>query len=562
MSYVRCSGWPGIIARVVILCCLVLGPPHATGLVADGQGARPLHDEPGNPGPVDMGTGRAPCESGVSSGFACNNIEMLARLPLEEIGHGVGSDLWGWKDGETGHYYALFGRSVGTSFVDITVPDAPVYLGSLPSTSGSGPWRDIKVYGDHAFIVADGIAGHGMQVFDLRRLRGVTAAREWTADTVYTDVGSAHNLAINEQSGFAYIVGAASCEGGLHMVDIRSPLAPVFAGCFSADGYSHDVQCVNYAGPDTDHQGAEICFASNEDSLTIVDVSNKQTPLMLGKVAYPDVGYSHQGWLSEDHALFFMGDEFDELALGMNTRTLVFEVADLDNPAFAMAHAHSTSTIDHSMFVVGDYLYQANYEAGLRVLRIDRGAGVELSEIAYFDTAPDSDSRRFAGAWSVYPFFDNGALLVSDMESGLFVLRATLDGLDEAHSPLNGSISGAWIAQGLNDQGIMLFVTENHAGPVVFFTWFLFLDGQPFWLTGAQSFEYGAEEVQIPTQRLSGLDFVMPGNASAVREDIGTLTVRVKGCNELLVVYEFAGLGSAELDFHRLADVQGRPCTD
>jgi choice-of-anchor B domain-containing protein len=562
MSYIQGLGWPVVIARLAVLCCVASGVPMAASLAADGPGIGPKHDEPHNPGPVDMGSNHSLCHSGVSSGFACNNIEMLARMPLEEIGHGVGSDLWGWMDGETGRFYALFGRSLGTSFIDITVPDAPVYLGSLPSTSASSPWRDIKVYEDHAFIVADGIADHGMQVFDLRRLRGVSAAQEWDADALYTNVGSAHNLAINEQSGYAYIVGATPCDGGLHMVDVRTPLAPAYAGCFSADGYTHDVQCVNYAGPDTDHAGAEVCFASNEDSLTIVDVSNKQAPVMLGKVDYPDTAYSHQGWLSEDHALFFMGDELDELALGMNTRTLVFEVADLDNPAFAMAHAHSTSTIDHNMFVVGDYLYQANYEAGLRVLRIDRGAGLGLSEVAYFDTAPDNDSRRFAGAWSVYPFFGNGALLVSDMESGLFVLRATLDGLDEAHSPLNGSISGAWIAQGLNDQGIMLFVTENHAGPVVFFTWFLFLDGQPFWLTGAQSFEYGAEEVQIPTQRLSGLDFVMPGNASAVREDIGILTLRVNGCNELRVAYDFTGLGSAELDFHRLAGVQGRSCTD
>ena len=35
-------------------------------------------------------------------------------------------------------------------------------------------WRDIKVFDDHAFIVADGAGQHGMQVFDLTKLRDVT----------------------------------------------------------------------------------------------------------------------------------------------------------------------------------------------------------------------------------------------------------------------------------------------------------------------------------------------------------------------------------------------------
>ena len=107
------------------------------------------------------------CESGISSGFACRNVELLARLPLAEIGGGSGADSWGWKDAQTGRYYALMARSNGTSFVDITDPVAPVYLGNLPSTSGAQPWRDVKVYADHAFVVADNIVGHGMQA--LRR---------------------------------------------------------------------------------------------------------------------------------------------------------------------------------------------------------------------------------------------------------------------------------------------------------------------------------------------------------------------------------------------------------
>ncbi|NND44705.1 MAG: choice-of-anchor B family protein, partial [Xanthomonadales bacterium] len=310
--------------RLVFLAAVCAAAALGAGVcvAADDSRSKPLHEDHGAFEPIAPGTDSAACASGVSGGFACNNVELLARLPLDAIGGGSGSDSWGWKDIATHRYYALVARSNGTAFVEVTDPEAPVYLGNLPSTSGNAPWRDVKVYANHAFIVADGIADHGMQVFDLTRLRGVNSPQTFAADALYTGVGAAHNVAINEQSGFAYIVGSNSCSGGLHMVDIATPKSPVFAGCFSGDGYTHDVQCVSYAGPDADHAGSELCFAANEDSLTIVDVSDKSTPVLLGKAQYPGIGYSHQGWLSDDHAVFFMGDEADELGFGMNTRTL------------------------------------------------------------------------------------------------------------------------------------------------------------------------------------------------------------------------------------------------
>lgn len=520
----------------------------------------PEHDDRGGAQTVFLGTEGDVCESGVSSGYACRNVELLARLPTAEIGGGNVADSWGWKDAQTGRYYALVARTTGTSFVDITDPAAPVYLGNLASTSGAAPWRDVKVYADHAFVVADNIPGHGMQVFDLTRLRGLESPQEFAVDVLYDGVGPAHNIAINEESGFAYIVGSDQCQGGLHMVDIRNPTSPLFAGCFSGDGETHDVQCVMYTGPDADHQGAEICFASNQDSLTIVDVSNKQAAVMLGKADYPLTGFSHQGWLDQDQALFFMGDELDELDFGMNTRTLMFDVRDLDHPVYAGAHLHGTSVIDHNLYVNGSYLYQANYLAGLRILRIDRGKTTQLTEVAYFDTSPDEDSRKFGGAWNVYPFFDNGTLLVSDTDSGLFVLRASLPDVTAETAPINGRLSGLWISQGLNDQGIALYVGENDLGPFIFFAWFLYLEGEPFWLAGSTAFEYGVDAVLIPTLRFDGLEFVTPDDELANGEDIGSLNVRVDGCNEIHVSYDFAELGSRKLDFQRLAAVQGREC--
>lgn len=543
----------------LLICSVIFSAP----LLAKKSAVHPEHDNYGSSAPIAQGTDGAACETGVSAGFPCKNVELLARLPLADIGGGSGADSWGWKDPQSGRYYAIMGRSNGTSFIDVTDPQAPVYLGNLPTTSGDKPWRDVKVYANHAFIVADAIADHGMQVFDLTRLRGLESPQEFSVDTLYTGIGAAHNIAINEDTGFAYIVGSSDCSGGLHMVDIRTPKSPVFAGCFSADGSTHDVQCLTYTGPDQDYQNSEICFASNEDSLTIVDVSNKSAPVMIGKATgYTFRAFSHQGWLDEEQKVFFLGDELDERRSGTNTRTLMFDVRDLDNPVYTGAHLHSNSVIDHNMYVKGNYLYQANYLGGLRILRINRGKTTSLTEVGYFDTVPELDSLDFDGAWNVYPFFDNGTILVSDVSNGLFILRASLADDAAESAPINGRLSGMWVSEGLNDQGLAVTVGEDDAGPFFFFAWFIYLDGEPFWLVGNKAFEYGEDELSIPTYRLSGLEFVDPNGDMADEEVIGSFNIHVHSCNDIHVEYDLAGLGSGELDFQHLAANQGRECSE
>jgi hypothetical protein len=344
------------------------------------------------------------------------------------------------------------------------------------------------------------------------------------------------------------------------MIDISSPKSPRFAGCFGDDGYTHDVQCVNYSGPDVDYHDSEICFASNEDSLTIVDVTDKSNPMMISKAVYPYTGYSHQGWLTEDQQVFFLGDEADEQSTGMNTRTLAFDVADLDDPHFSAAYHHGTSTIDHNLYVRNDLMFQANYEAGLRILRINNAHDADLTEVGFFDTFPEGDSRNFKGAWNVYPFFDNDIVLVSDIDAGLFVLRTSIQENHSDSSPLNGQLSGAWVSDNLRDQALTLFIGENNKGPFIFFVWFVYLDGSPFWVVGDQAFKYGDDEVTVPTQSLAGLEFLVPGEDRAERTDLGNLTIHVHGCDDLHLEYDFGDLGNGELEMHKQIAVEGRDC--
>jgi choice-of-anchor B domain-containing protein len=381
------------------------------------------------------------CSSGTAGGYPCSNIDLQAFMPRADFGATASNDelndIWGWTDPSNGKEYALVGHVFGTAVVDITVPDSPVHVADLELHGSFGSsWRDIKVYKNHAFVVSEA-SGYGMQVFDLSELRNLTNPPETLFELAhYAEFGSAHNIVINEESGFAYAVGAKNangtqrkCSGGLAMVNIQDPANPTDAGCFSSDGYTHDAQCVIYRGPDLDHEGREICFASNEDTLTIVDVTDKTAPVQLSKMSYGGSEYTHQGWLTPDQAFFVLDDELDESRNLHNTRTRMFDVADLDAPDDnpVAVYDSSASAIDHNQYVRGRFVFQANYRAGLRILEIEAGVSPALSEAAFFDVYPGSDAAQFNGAWSNYPYFASGNVVVSHIEQGLFVLKPNVD---------------------------------------------------------------------------------------------------------------------------------------
>jgi len=311
--------------------------------------------------------------------------------------------------------------------VDISDPENPIILGKLPTHTSSSSWRDIKTYQDYAFIVSEA-SGHGMQVFDLTELLSAPTDEFTTfAETAhYDDFGNAHNIFINDETAYAYSVGTSTCGGGgLHMIDISTPSSPSFAGCYGARGYTHDVQCVLYDGPDSGYTNREICFASNEDKMDIIDVTNKGNPSLVSSFTYSGYGYTHQGWLTEDKHYFLIDDEVDELSGGGATKTVICDVSNLENPIFTGAHFGETNAIDHNQYVLGKYTFQANYRSGLRILELDDIANGNLVEIAYFDTYPGSNSNAFSGAWSNYPYFQSGVVIISDINRGLFVVRPT-----------------------------------------------------------------------------------------------------------------------------------------
>ncbi len=372
-----------------------------------------------------------PCDevAGMADIYPCENIDLMQRVHIDVMGgdgNDTGSDIWGWTDSTTGKEYAITALNSATTFIDISDPKNPIYLGRLPTASVDSLWRDVKTYNNYAFIVSEA-SSHGMQVFDLTRLRNVVNPPvNFTQDAHYSTFGRAHNIVINEDSGFAYAVGTREgsqpCSQGLHMINIQNPLSPTFAGCFSADGYTHDAQCVTYIGPDTQHNGKEICFNSNEDTVTVVDVSDKSNPIQLSRTGYSGSQYTHQGWLTEDQRYYLMNDELDEQNNGHNTKTYIWDMLDIDSPQLIGFYNGPKASIDHNIYIRGNYAYLSNYTSGLRIVDITDIGNANLTEVASFDTYPANDTATFNGAWSNYPYFSSGIVIMSDYQGGLFIL--------------------------------------------------------------------------------------------------------------------------------------------
>ena len=338
-------------------------------------------------------------DNGKAGDFPCSNTGLLSYMPISELGGKRGirmSSMWGWTDPVTGHDIAILGRTDGAAFVDVTDPIRPRYLGDMMRTAGAttSAWREIKTYKNYAFIVSDGSGDHhGIQIFDLTRLRNVTTPQRFTEDAHYY-TGSVHDIAIDTATGFAYALGTSTggntCGGGLQMVDIHDPKNPKFAGCFAdvgtgrrKTGYTHDAQCVVYHGPDKRYTGHEVCIAANETHISIQDVTDKSNVKVLAHVSYPNVMYAHQGWFTEDQKYWYEDDELDEggfnASQGVNcpcgksvegTRTLIWDMTDLTDPVLNKEWIGTTHATDHNQFVKGNRLYQSNYRAGLRILDI------------------------------------------------------------------------------------------------------------------------------------------------------------------------------------------------
>lgn len=355
--------------------------------------------------------------------FDAQGIVLKAWFPLASIDAGAtsGNDCWGYVS-PSGREYAIMCVSNGTAVFDVTNPAAPVKIGFIPGAQSL--WRDAKVFGNRAYVVTEG--GVGIQTINLSQVDSGVISLESTV-TAGSGGLATHNVAINEQSGYLYRCGGGS--SGLRFYNLNvTPGSPQYVGEWAAY-YVHDAQIVSYtSGPYAGKEIAFCCAGLNggnvETGLYVVDVTNKSAPVLLSRILYPNARYSHQGWLTEDRKYFLLGDELDEGASQPFTTTYVIDVQNLTSLAYLGQFGNSTAAITHNCYTHNGKMFQANYRSGMRVFDVSNaGVPSSVTEVAYFDTYPGSDSAQFNGLWSCYPYFPSGTVIGSDLERGLFVWR-------------------------------------------------------------------------------------------------------------------------------------------
>lgn len=380
--------------------------------------------------------GQTACENGYAGIYPCHNVDLLYHLPPESIGGATTNEVWGWTDPLDGKEYVLLGTSTGVSFYDIAIPTAPIYLGRLPTHTFNSIWRTLRTYNNYVFVGSEA-SGHGLQVFDLTRLRNVANPPEtFTEDAYYSGFGRCHTLVIHEETGYLYACGTSTYSGGFHIVNIQNPLTPVIAGGYDLNGYTHEAQVLTYNGPDADYAGRIIAFCYNgnvAEPFTIADVTDPTDVTTISTTAYPEQHYCHQGWLTADAGYLLMDDEIDENAEGYTqTRTLIWDVHDLDNPLLMGTYNGTTEAIDHNQYIIGNLAFQSNYTAGLQILDITTISDTLLKQVATFDPYFANNATSYDGQWMNYPFFESGIVPCTDIGNGMFLVQPNFIHIDYA----------------------------------------------------------------------------------------------------------------------------------
>ncbi|ORY68513.1 uncharacterized protein BCR38DRAFT_521564 [Pseudomassariella vexata] len=412
----------------------------------------------------DSAADAVPCVGGLAevvpgdanNTFKCNNIDFYDFKSHADLGSamGGGSSSWGWTS-EDGREFVAVAQRDGAALAEINADGKLIYLGRLPQypTANASLWREIRGYKNFLVIGSEAYY-HGIQIFDMSKLLDVDPASPVTFNneedlTGYFNglpVGRTHNVVINEEKQYAVAVGAQprthSCASGLIFIDLTDPSAPFSPGCAPGDGYVHDAQCLVYRGPDEQFDGRDICYGYNEDTLTIFDVTDKNTTNIISRTSYDGASYTHQGWVTDTQWQEFLVlddeyDEYDKAGEGASGYpvTYFWDIRSLAAPKLTGLYRHPTKGIDHNQFVIDGYAYQSNYGSGLRIVDIsslpEDPTGANVSEAGYFDIYPEDDEAEgggsvdFVGTWSHYPFFKSGHILVNTIERGAFVVKRT-----------------------------------------------------------------------------------------------------------------------------------------
>jgi choice-of-anchor B domain-containing protein len=401
------------------------------------------HDHSNLDGSVPMGIQElaiSTCSGGFAGEYPCQGIDFMSRVPLTSFPGSPlsASNLWGYVDLDDNREYAVIGLRNGTGVVDVTDPANPVIVGHIGGVSSQ--WREVKVYqfwndaagrwDAYAYVTTEGSNG-GIQIIDLTQLpASVSLAATWTGvATSHTDqisnIDFTNNVA-NDPNFPPVLYISGSNKGGLRFVSLANPTSLAEVG-FWTGTYSHDTYPHVFSGTRADqcapgHNPCEVVFSfAGTAGLKIIDVTDKSAPVTLSTFIYPQLGYTHSGWISADGNYIFLHDELDEQNFGINGTIRTIDISNLRAPFLSNSYVGPTLAIDHNGYTIGNKFYYSNYTRGIAILDVTNpNAPVQTG---FFDSYPATNGATFNGAWGVYPFLPSGNILISDIQRGLIVVR-------------------------------------------------------------------------------------------------------------------------------------------
>ncbi len=331
------------------------------------------------------------------------NVELLSSIQYDSDGN----DVWGYVAPDSTEY-AIFGTERGVSVVNLADPKNPIEVDFIPQQGSI--WRDIKTWGEYAYVVADqGGTTDGILVIDMRDLPNSISWENINPSVNGTTINRCHNIFIDE-FGFAYLAGCNTNGGGIIIYDVFSNAGSPELVSLMPNEYSHDVFVRDNLVYSSEISAGEFAVYDVSDKDNVLRLASQETPF----------NATHNTWLSDDSKVLFTTDEVG------NAPVTSYDVSDLDNIKFLDEFRPRTTlgqnVIPHNVHVWDDYLIVSYYTDGCII--VDASRPDNLIEVGNFDTYIPSGSG-FQGAWGAYPFLPSGVILIGDIDNGLFILGPT-----------------------------------------------------------------------------------------------------------------------------------------
>lgn len=328
------------------------------------------------------------------------------------------SDCWGIT-APNGKEYAVIGSTPYIHFFDITDGTNPVEVGTFAGGNVS-LWREFKSYKDHVYAVADQ-GQEGLIIFDCKNAPNIVKTKQTTEFSART-----HMPFIDEKNGRLYLAGTSSQNNGLIVLDLTNdPDNPTLLGSVALPGgYVHDLYVKD-----------NIAYCSHgNNGLWVYDFTDPKNPILLGNMtSYPESGYNHSTFMTEDGKYLIQCDETH------NTSVKVVDIQDLSDIKVVelfkstLLAPNFTNSIGHNPYVRGDYSIISYYHDGVQVYDIKNP--LDVKNVAWYDTEPNNvNYDGYDGLWGVYPFFESDKLVLSDLNNGLFIVKLTEIDLDSIHT--------------------------------------------------------------------------------------------------------------------------------